>query len=394
MERAVTAVAAIAAASAAAAARTNNKNNNNNNNHNNHNSSNSKNNNKNNTNHNNNNNNNTTTTNNNNNAERSYIDPAELFGAMDTFRVPATDAEDLVDFFQICDPEGAGAIDYRTWLDIFDEEEGELDNNNNNNNNADGSKNQKTKKKKKKQAGGGGGDSTNKGPQDDEEEKQETAAEAIVVIPRDANVLRKIITSRRQQRKQRQRDDRLRLAAQQQQLDKQIYRDELATAAAKHKEGSNPKIFRLGDGSDGSSIGGGGGGGGGAGVSSNSGAGSGASDSSSSSSKPLAALFHYYDRRLPVRHQAMPKDAELEFEDGVARSEEEERLLGPILTPNGYPTRSIPPRIAHCCIKNRFLMCTRMSEYGDQCVGGMAVLFRFLAANTLRAATGSVGFCY
>ena len=51
-----------------------------------------------------------------------YIDPAELFGAMDTFAVPATDAEDLADFFEICDSEEGGAIDYRNWLDIFDED--------------------------------------------------------------------------------------------------------------------------------------------------------------------------------------------------------------------------------------------------------------------------------
>ena len=51
-----------------------------------------------------------------------YIDPSEMYGAMDAFGVPATGPEDLVDFYQICDAAGSGAIDYRTWLDIFDED--------------------------------------------------------------------------------------------------------------------------------------------------------------------------------------------------------------------------------------------------------------------------------
>ena len=119
---------------------------------------------------------------------------------------------------------------------------------------------------------------------DDGDSDGEGASSALVVVPRDASLLRKIITTRRQQRKLRQREDRLRQQAQQIELDKQIFKDELATAAAKHKEGANPKIIPLVSPPPSPSSTGG-------------------------DSDVTATLFHYYDRRLPVRHQAVPKDA-------------------------------------------------------------------------------------
>ena len=85
-------------------------------------------------------------------------------------------------------------------------------------------------------------------------------------------------------------------------LDKQIFKDELATAAAKHKEGANPKIIPLVSPPPSPSSTGG-------------------------DSDVTATLFHYYDRRLPVRHQAVPKDASgVEFRDAVPCTPEEEKV--------------------------------------------------------------------
>ena len=52
-----------------------------------------------------------------------FIEPAELMGAFDYFGVPSTDVEDLVDFYQNCDREDSGTMNYRQWMAVFENEE-------------------------------------------------------------------------------------------------------------------------------------------------------------------------------------------------------------------------------------------------------------------------------
>jgi len=229
-----------------------------------------------------------------------YIDPAELFGAMDCFNVPATDAEDLVDFFQICAEDGNNSIDYRCWLDVFDEDPERDD------------------------------DDVRAQGDDAEADKsplQSDETEPIVVIHKDAQLLRKIINQRRRDRKRRQREERIRQEAQDVELDEQIYRDELATAAAKSEQGSNPKFIELCTGVD-------------------------------TPSKMLH--FHYYGRKLPLRHESVPKSVAATFKDSISFSEEEKLALGPMRSNNGFPTVSCPPRMSVCSKTLKQTICTRM----------------------------------
>ena len=156
------------------------------------------------------------------------------------------------------------------------------------------------------------------------------------------------MTRRRQLRKQRQRDDRLRQQAQALALDKQIFLDELATAAAKHQSGANPKTFSVapidavGPATVDAAI-----------------AAASLDSKGSSEALPTATLFHYYDKRLPVRHVVVPTNGKVDFEEAVELTASEADLMGPLLSRTGLPTQSCPPRVAHCHLKNQFLMCTR-----------------------------------
>lgn len=159
------------------------------------------------------------------------------------------------------------------------------------------------------------------------------------------------MTKRRQVRKQRQRDDRLRQQAQALALDKQIFLDELATAAAKHRSGANPKTFRVAPVAA-------------VGPATVDAAVSTAAMESKGSSEaslllPTATLFHYYDKRLPVRHAVVPANGKVDFEEAVELTASEAEIMGPLLSRTGLPTQSCPPRVAHCHIKSQFLMCTR-----------------------------------
>ena len=104
-------------------------------------------------------------------------------------------------------------------------------------------------------------------------------------------------------------------------MDEQIFRDELATSAQKHKGGSNPKIMD--------------------GMSPEVGVGVNAS----------ITYFHYHSKRLPLRHQPVPANAVLEFEDSVEYTAEELKQMGPVKSRNGYETQQIPARMAWCYIK-------------------------------------------
>ena len=258
-----------------------------------------------------------------------FIEPAELMGAFDYFKVPATDADDLVDFYQNCDREGSGMMSYAQWIDVFEAEAGD--------------------------------DEPDRlaASNDDQEDKEAARARKLAnlapCVPRAAEQLRKIILNRRQLLMQQQRNERLRQQAQQFRLDEQHYRDELVTSG-KHPLGSNPKVIlwdpppggvetvqvalehmnerELGE---------------------------------EQIQKPLVTLFEYDGNRLPLRHTPVPSAATLTFEKTMMLTDEERSMTGPMMCPyhqhNRTPTKPIDLTKTYCYQRHMYVMCSRRCTY-------------------------------
>lgn len=266
-----------------------------------------------------------------------FIEPAELMGAFDYFNVPATDADDLVDFYQNCDREGSGMMSYAQWIDVFEAEaaDGEADQAVVSSDDADG----------------------------DQEDKEAARARKLAnlapCVPRAAEQLRKIILNRRQLLMKQQRQERLRQQAQQFRLDEQHYRDELVTSG-KHHLGSNPKVISW----DPAPIG----------VetvqfppSQKPGEEEELAGSQQHTQKPLVTLFEYDGNRLPLRHTPVPSTASLTFEKTMMLTEEERSLTGPMMCRyhqhNRTPTKPMNSTKTYCYQRHMYLMCSRRCTY-------------------------------
>ena len=137
------------------------------------------------------------------------LSPAEVFGALLWLEMPSLAADDVVDFIESADTNRDGFIDYKEYMDLLSEEDGNAD------------------------------EST---PVDPKTDKTATSSATSLakIVPHGADELREVILHRKQHQLSRQKEERARKHAYKAALDAKLFEEELIEASRTRKGGQNP----------------------------------------------------------------------------------------------------------------------------------------------------------